>query len=381
VVPHNLHIVVCETPKQWGDFEDAAESLFCGYTAFVPPFPGSVKKFLNPAGAFFQRHGPIRGFLAYKNGQLVGRLAAIVNRTHNIYHQDRTGFFGFPAFVEDVEVPGALFDAAAAWLRDQGCDTMRGPYNPTINDDCGLLLDAEDLPPIIGTTWNPLHMVRSVESCGFVKVREMRALLLDMQLGEPERVKRIRERIVRRNALTLRHIRMNHLREEVGVLGRLYNQTLDRNWGFVPVSYLDFLDAARDFKAIADPRLILIAESRGIPAAFVITFPDFHEVLLAARKWPRALRLPAILAGMKTHRIQRGRLAVLGVAPAFRDRGITGWLFGEQQRRTSARFKYVEISWVEANNTEILENSELMGCVPYRSFGIFEKPIAETIGS
>lgn len=375
MISGNLQIVVCNSSKQWQEFENAAELLFKRYPAFVPPFPGSVKKFLDPDGSFCHRNGPIRSFLAYKDGQLVGRLAAIVNRTHNVYHRDSTGFFGFPAFTEDPEVAASLFNEAAGWLRSQGCDSMRGPYNPTINDECGLLLDAENLPPTIGTTWNPIHMVQTVESCGFKKVREMRAFLLDLALGEPERVKKIRERIVRRNALTLRHLRMNNLRQEIEILRGLYNQTLDRNWGFVPVSYLDFLEAARDFKAIADPRLIMIAESRGIPAAFVITFPDFHEILLATKKWPRLFRVPAIFFKMQTQRIRNCRLAVLGVAPAFRDRGLTGWLFGEQQRRASARFKNAEISWVEANNTEIMENSELMGCIPYRTYGIFEMPI------
>jgi hypothetical protein len=376
VVSDSPQIVVCDNPQKWRAFENAAEFIFGASPAFVPPFPGAVERFLKPESSYFLRHGPIRAFLAYKDGRIVGRLAAIINRSHNIYHGDRTGFFGFPAFVDDPTVASALFDAAEQWLRLHGCDRIRGPYNPTINEDCGLLLDAEELPPVIGTTWNPLHMVTSVESCGFTQVREMQALLLDLTIGEPERVRKVRERVARKNFLTLRHFRMNRLNEEVEILGRLYNQTLDRNWGFVPVSYMDFLESAREFRAITDPELILIAESRGIPAAFVINFPDFHEILLSARKWPRALRLPAILAGIKTQKIRKCRLAVLGVAPAFRDMGLTGWLFGEQQLRTSARFTHCEISWVESNNTEILENSKMMGCVPYRKYGIFEKQLS-----
>jgi hypothetical protein len=168
---------------------------------------------------------------------------------------------------------------------------------------------------------------------------------------------------------------MNHLRADVELLGTLYNQTLDRNWGFVPMSYMDFLESAQEFKAIVDPKLILIALSAGVPAAYSITFPDFHEILHSLRSWPRLLRMPGIFLKLKTHRYRSSRLAILGVAPAFRDRGLTGWLFGEQQIRNSARLQTTKISWVEANNTEILENSKLMGCKPYRKFGIFEKPI------
>lgn len=371
----NVQILVCDTPGLWRAFENTAEDLFQAYPAFVPPFPGSIVRFIKADSSFARRHGKIRAFLAFKDGVPVGRLAAIVNRSHNIYHRDRTGFFGFPAFIRDVGVARALFDAAAEWLASQGCDKIRGPYNPTINDDCGMLLDAEHLPPTVGLTWNPLHMVDTLLDCGFEKVREMQALLLDLTIGEPERVRKIRERIVRRNHLTLRHMQLNRLNEEVDILARLYNHTLDRNWGFVPLGFQDFLESAREFKSIADPRLILIAESRGVPAAFVITFPDFNEILHASRRWPRALRMAAIIAGIKTHRYRTCRLAVLGVAPGFRDRGLTGWLFGEQQRRNSAKFQHAEISWVEANNTEILENSRLMGCVPTRNFGIFEKEI------
>lgn len=90
-----LSISVCRTPSHWKRFERTAEAIHKADPAFVPPFPGSIAKFLASDSAFHRRHGVITAFVAERAGRAVGRVAAIVNRSHNNYHKDRIGFFGF----------------------------------------------------------------------------------------------------------------------------------------------------------------------------------------------------------------------------------------------------------------------------------------------
>jgi len=277
--------------------------------------------------------------------------------------------------VDDPEAAKALFDTAASALVERGCDLMRGPYNPSINEECGLLVEGFDGPPFISMPWNPAYYEPLYLSAGLVRVRELAALLLDLSKPMPERVIRIMERMTKRSGITLRTFRLDRLDEELEILHRLYNCTLDRNWGFVPITLEDFQASAEDLRAIVDTRVIQIAELGGKPAAFAISLPNINEHLHRLRHCPRWLRPLGFLLLLKCTRPKDVRLAVLGVAPEFRDRGISAMLFYEQYVQCRARYRYNEISWVEANNEEILRNTEMMNGQIYRKYGIFERPL------
>ena len=105
------------------------------------------KKILSKEKNPFFKHAETEYFLAEKNGELVGRIAAIKNDLHNKYHNDKVGFFGFFECINDQEVANALFDKAKEWLKIKGFDTMRGPANPSSNDEYGMLLEGFDDEP------------------------------------------------------------------------------------------------------------------------------------------------------------------------------------------------------------------------------------------
>lgn len=369
-----VEVVVCRTPREWRRFERVAEDLQGENPAFVPPFPGSVAKYLSPKSAFHTRHGEIHPLLARRNGRAVGRIAAILNRSHNALHGDRAGFFGFFECENNPATSQALFDHALRILREAGCDTVRGPYNPSINDECGLLVNAFDQPPCIGLTWNPPYYKSLVEAAGFRVARTLHGLNLPMhRLPEPERLARIVRRMTSRSALTMRVMDFSKLDEELAVVREVYNATLERNWGFVPISQDDLSAAAADIRAIADPKLLLIAELDGRSAGVALTLPNFNEILIRTKSIPRWLRLPWILWLMKTQRITSCRQSVLGVVPAFRDRGLHAWLIHEQFMRARERYANATLGWIEDNNSEILKNCELVGGEPDRRWELFER--------
>ena len=96
----------------------------------------------------FFEHAEVECFLAFVGDRVRGRIAAIDNRAHNEFHDDRVGFFGFFECEDDPAVAAALFDAAARWLGARGKDVLRGPMNFSTNDDCGSLVDGfETLGP------------------------------------------------------------------------------------------------------------------------------------------------------------------------------------------------------------------------------------------
>jgi hypothetical protein len=366
----------CRTPSRRKLFERTAEAIHKTNPVFTPPFPGSIAKFLAPDSTFNRRHGAITAFVAERDGKPIGRIAAIVNRSHNKYHNDRAGFFGFFECVNEPEVAQALFKNASAVLREAGMETIRGPYNPSINDDCGVLLNGFDKPTVIGLPWNPCYYAGLLENLGFAKARSLYVMSLPLhRLQPPERFVRIIERLKKRAKLAMRPFDLKKLDRELDIVRRVYNATLERNWGFVPIGIEDLMDSAGDLRAIADPRLLLIGESNGQSAGVALTLPNFNEILHAAKKTPHWLRLAHIFLLMKTRRIQTCRQTVLGVVPEFRDRGLHAWLVHEQFREAKEHHTHATLGWLEDTNAEIIEICTVVGGETDREWGIFEKKI------
>jgi len=227
----------------------------------------------------------------------------------------------------------------------------------------------------VGMPWNPAWLGKDLLSSGYEPVRTLHALRLDLSLDPPERIVKICRRLEARTGLRLRSLNLRHLDEELKILVTLYNQTLDRNWGFVPIHLADLQAAASELRAIADPEGIQIAECHGRPAGFAMCLPNIHELLARTRKTPRALRLLHLAWLLHSKRPSITRLAVLGVLPEFRDRGISAWFFLKAMEWAKKNFREAEISWVEDNNLEILENSKMMGCQPSKIYRIYEKKL------
>lgn len=306
----------------------------------------------------------------------MGRAAAIINESHNRHYGDRTGFFGFFECVDDEGVARALIDHAAKLLRDEGMTSMRGPYNPSINDECGLLVEGFKTPPCIGLIWNPPFYERLLLSAGLRPARDTLGFDLPLaKLEMPERLARLADRVAKRSKLRLRPIDMKNLERDLEVVRAVYNDTLQRNWGFVPVSIEDLLAAADDLRAIANPDMIMIAERDGEPAGVALSLPNFNELLARLKRTPHWLRLPHLFWLMKTRRIRTARQVIYGILPKFRDRGLHAWLLHEQFRCARIFFDSAELGWIEEDNTEILENSAMVGGVQKRRWRIYEKPL------
>lgn len=255
-------------------------------------------------------------------------------------------------------------------------ETMRGPYNPSINDECGILMNGFDKPTVIGLPWNPEYYVPLVEEMGFTKARVLYVMNLPLHRRHPpERFVRIIERLKKRAKLAMRPIDLAKLDRELDIVRRVYNATLERNWGFVPIDLEDLLDSAGDLRAIADPRLLLIGESNGQSAGVALTLPNFNEILHAVRNTPHWLRLPHIFFLMKTRRITTCRQTVLGVVPEFRDRGFHAWLIHEQFSEAKKHHTDATLGWLEDTNAEIIEICSGVGGEKDREWGIFEKAI------
>lgn len=157
---------------------DLPERLYRDNPNWVPPLRMAQAKILASRTAFFD-HAEMAIFLAERAGQAVGRIAAIDNRAHNEAHAEKVGFFGFfECDPSDKEAAGALFEHAQRWLADRGLTSVRGPVNPSMNAECGLLIRGFDSPPMVMMPYNPPEYADLIEAAGFGKCKDLFAYLV-----------------------------------------------------------------------------------------------------------------------------------------------------------------------------------------------------------
>jgi hypothetical protein len=374
--PKGITIVPCRTRPELRRFENCAEDVLGSFPQFVPPIPGSIVDTFAPRSPFLATGGELAPFLALRDGHPVGRIAAIRNPLHNEYHHDRTGFFGFFDFADD-HVAEALFAAAGAWLRDRGLASVRGPYSPSINDTCGLLSEGFEDPPCVFMPWNPPRYVATYERLGLSEVRRLCAFAMDMTAPADPIMVRLSERARDKSGLTIRPFDLREPERELRILQRLYNVTLDRNWGYVPVTWEELEHSAAGLRMIADACMLFFVMHGGREVGYSISLPDINEFLRRSLSWPRGfLRFIPMLWMLKTSKPRRARHLILGIEPELRRRsGIAPFLYRETFRRVGVDYPVAEVSWVEANNEQIVRGIEILGGRRSKDYTIWEKPL------
>jgi GNAT superfamily N-acetyltransferase len=347
---------------------------------WVPPFKSEVRKLLDRRANPFFQHAEAEYFLAERDGQVVGRIAAIHNRLHNEIHEDRVGFFGFFECINDFTVAAPLLDAAAAWLRLRGLDTIRGPMSFSVNDECGLLISGFDAPNTLMMPHNPPYYLPLIETAGFTKARDLICLQGGSHVAPipaPERTVRAVELILKRYGLRIRMLNMKRFNEEVELVKQLYNACWEKNWGFVPMTDAEIDHLAASFKPVVIPELVPFVEREdGTPVGFGLALPDLNQALVNNRSgamFPAALTM---LWKLRRKQITRARILLLGILPEWRGKGIDAALYHWIWTRAGERnMGWGEAGWLLEENHAIIQGLAKAGFAPYKTYRVLDRPL------
>jgi GNAT superfamily N-acetyltransferase len=349
-------------------------TIYDGNPCWVPPLLSDRKKLIDTRKNPFYKHAQLSLLLAERDGTVVGRIGAIVNDNHIKEHNEKVGFFGFFECNDDQPVASALFDAAAAWLRERGMKTMRGPASPSVNDEYGLLVQGFDKLPAILMPYNPPYYARLIEGSGFTKAKDLYCYEVRSHRVFTEKFTRVSEMFKKRSGVVFRSINMKDFDNEVERIRDMYNRGWARNWGAVPMTKEEFEYAAKDLKAIVNPDLVVIAEMKGQPVGFGLSLPDLNLVLKDNK---RGYLLPALVRlVLFKKRINRVRIVILGVVPEHRNSGIGGVLFYETAVRGVRNGMHQgEAGWVNDDNTMMIRGAEMMNGERYKTYRLYERQL------
>lgn len=373
----NIHRI--STKKEKLAFIRMMWDVYAGDPNWVPPLEMDRMKLIDEIKNPFYKHAEIAYFVAEDAGKIIGRVAGVINHTHNSLHNDKVGFFGFFECADNTTVANALLKEAENFVRSKGMTSIRGPYNPSSNDECGLLVDGFDSPPVLLMTYNPKYYIGLIESSGYSKAMDLFAWKLTTTGAKSEKLVRVTKALQTRSGVTIRSFKKSDFSAEIERIKRIYNSAWEKNWGFFPFTDEEFDFVANDLKQIYDPDLILIAEKNGQPIGFGLSLPNINEALMAGVKIHRGiLNLPATVYNLLTKKkaIKSVRVFVLGVIQEFRGLGIDGMLYAETIKRAEQKgYTWGEASWILENNDPMNRALEMMNGEKYKTYRIYEKAL------
>lgn len=358
-------------------FRHLPETLYRDDPAFVTPLRLERRMQLGPRNPYF-RHAQWQPFLAWRDGRPVGRVSAQLDALYERTHGLRAGHFGVLDAVDDAAVVRRLLEAAAGWARAQGCTLLRGPYSLSINQECGLLVQGFQHPPVLMTGHGPAYLPEHVEAAGLRPVKELIAYRVDLDYAEPAASRRLLAELGPR--LTDRPFDRRAWRADLDTLRELFNAAWARNWDFVPFTPQEFAALAPLVRFLVPPGLVRIASLDGVPVGMMATLPNFNETIadLRGRLTPSALA--KLLWRLRRRRPGGVRVALMGVAPQLQRSPLgaaVAFMLIRSTRTVAVAHGYhwAEMSWILEDNRGMRRIIEALGAEPYKRYRIYERPL------
>ena len=321
-------------------------------------------------------------FAAWRDGRMVGTVAAFVNHEHNRYHQENIGFFGLFESIDEAAVAAGLLEAAGDWLRGQGVDAIRGPANLTTNEECGLLVENFSQPVIL-MPYNPPYYQALIEAAGFVKAMDVHCMYMNRRLiaeGDTlARLEKLVQRASRRSKITVRPMNMRDRAGEFRLFREIYNAAWVKNWGFVPMNEEELQALVDDLGMLVESELAFFAEIEGEPVGFALSIPNFNEAL--HRAYPRPgvpewLTLARVVWNWKIRRGIKGvRMPLMGVKQEHRSKGVDlALLLALTKALLPSRYDYLDSGWILESNP-LISISLNLGSEIYKTHRFYQKPL------
>ena len=343
---------------------------------WVPPLLMDHRKLLGYRHHPFHDQAQMQTFLAMRNGQVCGRVAAIVNEAHIRRANEKRGFFGFFESVDDQSVANALLDTAGSWLAERGMTAVRGPANPSLNYEWGLLIEGFDTPPTFIITYNKPYYGQLLENWGLKKTQDLYAFWghIDMVSKLDRKLWFIANEAKQRFNVKLRPMHRRRFREEVEMFLRVYNAALAGTWGFIPLSPGEIKVLAAGLKHLIAPELAIVAEVDGQPIGACLGLLDFNPRIKAinGRLFPFGF-----LKLMRNKRaIKKLRIISINVVPEYQRWGLGVVLLGGLiQPMRDWGVQDVEFSWVLESNTLSRGSLEKGGARLEKTFRLYDRDL------
>ena len=375
-INESLQVVKVEGKKAFNDFIRLPWPLYRDDLMWVPPLLLERRMQLSKSNPYFD-HAEYCSWIAFRDGKPVGRISAQIDRLYLDRHRNTTGFFGMLESEDNVRTFQLLLETAETWLRNRGMQRISGPFNLSINQELGLLVDGFDTPPSVMMGHARPYYAHRIEENGYRKEKDLLAYIIESNFPS-DKIQKIAARAKKR--VHTRPLQKSDFSKELQIIQDIFNDAWAENWGFVPFTDAEFEHLGKDLKFIVNEELICIAEVDGEPAAFLVILPNLNEVIrdLNGRllpmgwlkmlwrlkvKYPKTARIP--LMGVR----RRYHDTLLGAALAF------AVIRGIQEPGIKLGIREIELSWILEDNKGMRNIIESINGRVYKTYRIYSKKL------
>lgn len=375
-----FQIKAVTTPEDKELFLDIPAQVYAKDPYWVPPIRSSIAKQFEPDNSFFE-YGKLQQFIALSEStgkpQPIGRIVAAVNRRLISREGQNVGVFGFFECVPEFDVAQALLETACEWLRKQGMTLVRGPIDLSTHNNCLLLVDGFDSPPMVMMPYNPPYYPEFIELDKWHKAKD--AYAYDFCLDKPLPTEFEKAyRIACKSGVTFRPIKTKgkEFEQDAIAIYHLFTRAFANNWSSTPRSEAEFLLEAKDLQSLVDPDLFPVAEYNGEMIGFFMGLPDYN---LPLKQVNGKLNWLGILKFLWYRRqINQGRMIALCSLPEYRRKMVPLaliYLVMQGGIKKGKPYKQAELSWVYEDNLPSRKLIEAVGGKIYKTYRIYEKAL------
>lgn len=344
---------------------------------WVPPLRLERRLHYSKLNPFFE-HAKWKAWVAYKENQAVGRISAQIDFLHRQRYGEHTGQFGSLECINDEAVFAALISTAEQWLVEHQAQLITGPFNLSINQECGVLVEGFDTPPVIMMPHSPRWYDPLLHQHGYQSARDLLAYWVDINFTAPKTMQIINQRYS--HQIKLRTLRRKYFKEEMEILRDIFNDAWSENWGFVPFTEAEFSELGNSLRWLVPEDYIQIAELEGKPVAFMAAIPNLNEIFkqlngdLFPFGWIRLIQL------LKSRTINTGRIPLMGVRKQYQKSPIGlalafAVIDAPRQIGIDRGVKAVEMSWILEDNLPMRSILKSIGCKEYKRYRLYEKTL------
>ncbi len=372
-----IELVPVKTGTQLRTFINLPWQIYSDDPLWVPPLRLERRLHFSKMNPYF-KHAEWQGWLAYRGTKVVGRISAQVDQIHRQLHGDNEGHFGMIEGIDDPLVFKALLSASEAWLADRGSRHISGPFNFSINQDCGVLVDGFDTPPVVLMPHARSWYGQMIEQQGYSPAMD----LLSYWISTDFKPTNVMTTLVKRYSkqVHIRSLRRKHFKEELEILRDIFNDAWSKNWGFIPFSREEFAELGQSLKYLLPDEFIKIAEIDGRPVSFMVVLPNLNEVLhkLNGRLLP--LGWLKLVRAIKRKSIRTGRVPLMGVRREYQNSPLGMALaFMVIDACQPEVLKYgmegSDMGWILDNNKGMQSILDNIGGREYKRYRIYEKTL------
>ena len=352
--------------------------LMAGDPRYIAPLMFERREALSAKHNPFFEHADVQFWLARKDGRDVGRISAQIDHLARTDPAAPAGYFGMIAAEDDADVFAALFKTAEDWLRARGRAQVLGPFNLSINEEVGLLIDGFDTAPMVMMGHDPVYTAARIEALGYAKAKDVFAYISDIPVFTPGVQARLERPLA--PGVVLRPVRMDKFNEDVNTLVEILNDAWADNWGAAPVTEAETKHLAESIRLILHPRLVWFIEIDGEAAGFIVLLPNLNDAIhdLKGKLFP--FGWAKLLWRLKVKGVKRGRVPLMGVKRKFaRDpRGrFAPFALVDAIRREGVKvgITSAEYSWILEDNEPMRHILESFTARAYKTYRIYRKDL------